>query len=99
MLPTIALSMTIFLTACVDRNAQRLAEARAEQARADLVDEALAVAELPELPADCRRREASGVEEGDRLDVALLKAERAIGRGNARVSRCAAWHDDLRATP
>lgn len=88
--------MLIFLTSCADRNAERIAEARAEQARADLVEEALSLPELPELPADCRKRESSGVVEGDRLDVALLKAERAIGRGNARVSRCAAFHDDLR---
>lgn len=91
--------MAIFLSACGGNAAKRLGEAEAEKARADLVDEALSLSELPDLPADCRRREASGVEEGDRLDVALLKAERAIGRGNARVGRCAAWHDELRARP
>lgn len=51
---------------------------------------------LPELPADCRRAERSGVALGDRLDAAALKADGALGRANARLARCAAWHDALR---
>ena len=61
------------------------------------MEAALAADALPDLPADCRKREASGVQEGDRLDLALLKAERAIGRGNARIGRCAAFYDEVKA--
>lgn len=62
-----------------------------------MVDTAIAEGrKLPERPADCRRKEYSGVAEGERLDVAWLKAERALGRANARVERCAAWDDDFR---
>jgi hypothetical protein len=52
---------------------------------------------LPDLPPDCRRKEASGVREGDRLDVALFKAEDALWRANARVTRCAGLYDRVKA--
>lgn len=87
--------MAILLSACASAS-DRLGQARGEEARADLVDEALEVGGLPDLPADCRRREVSGVTVGDRLDVALLKSERALGRSNDRVTRCAAFYDVLR---
>jgi hypothetical protein len=87
--------MAILLSACASAG-DRLGRARGEEARADLVDEALGVAALPDLPADCRRREASGVKVGDRLDVALLKSERALGRANDRVTRCAGFYDEVR---
>ncbi|WP_298981609.1 hypothetical protein [uncultured Roseibium sp.] len=45
------------------------------------------------LPPDCRKRERSGVREGDPLDLALLKTDQALGNANARVARCAAFHD------
>ncbi|WP_286182999.1 hypothetical protein [Labrenzia sp. R4_1] len=50
----------------------------------------------PALPHDCRRQERSGVQEGEPLDVALIKTDQALGRANARVRRCAAWHDEFR---
>jgi hypothetical protein len=28
--------------------------------------------------------------------VALIKTDQALGRANARVARCAAWHDKYR---
>lgn len=87
--------MALWLTGCASL-ADRLGEAERDRARADLVGEALDVAALPELPADCRRREASGVRIGDRLDVALLKSERALGRSNDRVMRCAVFYDQVR---
>lgn len=87
--------MALWLTGCASL-ADRMGKARQDEARADLVGEALDVAALPELPADCRRREASGVRVGDRLDVALLKSERALGRANDRVVRCAGFYDDLK---
>lgn len=60
-----------------------------------MVDQALAIHSQPELPADCRILEQSGVRVGDRLDVALLKSERALGRANARVERCAEFYDSI----
>jgi len=52
---------------------------------------------LPALPEDCRFLTRAGVQEGDRLDVALLKIDRALSRQNARITRCAEWYDQLRA--
>jgi hypothetical protein len=51
---------------------------------------------MPDLPADCRKRERSGVRIGDPLDTALIRTDRALGRANARVTRCAAWYDQVR---
>lgn len=49
----------------------------------------------PNLPSDCRQDDVkSGAAIGDRADVAWLKAERALSQQNARVGRCAKWHDD-----
>lgn len=66
----------------------------------DKVAEALELAsrrpELPALPADCRAIERSGVKRGERLDAALVKADAALARQNARTVRCAAWHDETR---
>lgn len=50
---------------------------------------------MPGLPGDCRRRERSGVRAGDPLDTALIKTDQALGRANARVKRCAEWHDEI----
>lgn len=91
----LALSTAILLSACASAG-DRLGRARGEEARADLVDDALGVSALPDLPADCRHREASGVKVGDRLDVALLKSERALGRSNDRVMRCAGFYDQMK---
>lgn len=52
---------------------------------------------LPALPEDCRALSRAGVQEGDRLDVALLKIDRALTRQNMRTTRCAEWYDQLRA--
>lgn len=60
-----------------------------------MVDQALAIRTHPALPADCRIREQSGVKAGDRLDIALLKSERALGRANARVERCADFYEKV----
>lgn len=94
----LALSTTLFLTGCGTDLAGRLGAAEGDKARADLVDEALSAGALPDLPADCRLAERSGVVTGDRLDVALLKAERALGRQNARGDRCAAFYDAVKAS-
>ena len=94
---TAVLSISFCLTGCANNQAL-LQQAAAQKANADVAGQAIAEAKkLPEKPADCRRKETSGVVLGDRLDVAYLKAERAIQRGNARIERCAAWDDEFRA--
>lgn len=50
---------------------------------------------FPPYPDDCRKRERSGVRMGERLDVALIRTDQALGRANARISRCAAWYDGI----
>ena len=52
---------------------------------------------LPQLPMDCRGISRADVQEGDRLDVALLKTDRALSRQNGRSTRCSEWYDQLRA--
>ncbi len=49
----------------------------------------------PNLPDDCRKQERSGVRMGEPLDTALIRTDRALGRANARVKRCADWHDQV----
>lgn len=89
--------MTVFLTGCVTAEG-RLNRAGAVKGEAGIVSSAIEeLKSLPDLPADCSRREVSGVRKGDRLDVALVKTDRALGRANARVGRCAAWYGDLKA--
>jgi hypothetical protein len=87
----------MFLAGCTTDSAA-LNAAASQAASADIVPQAIEAARrLPELPPDCRRREGSGVAIGDRLDVALLKTDRALGRANDRVTRCAAWFEDIDA--
>lgn len=84
----IALLTALFLSACAtDRD-------RAENAGAALGTVA-GSAGWPALPDDCRKQERSGVRPGDPLDTALIRTDRALGRANARVTRCAGWHDDI----
>lgn len=93
--------MMVFLAGC-DPN--RFARAAAERAAADQVPAALAVAEeerrlgrtLPTYPDQCRRTHRSGVAEGDRLDAALVKTDRALSRANGQIRECAGWYDEMR---
>jgi len=85
--------MALLLASCADG---RFILAVQDEAKADLVDQALAVQPvitLPNLPADCRKREHSGVTEGMRLDEALLRTDSGLAGANARVGRCANWYD------
>ena len=85
----IAVLMTVWLAGC-----------QTDKDRALGAGVALGLAQavpLPELPADCRRKERSGVKAGDPLDTALIKTDNALGRANARVTRCAGWYDDYKA--
>lgn len=92
--------MAIFLSACETTSPlDRIGQAAGTTADAGQVDAALAAARhLPDLPADCREEERSGVTLSDRLDVAVLRGDQALTRANQRVRRCAGWHDDLRAS-
>jgi len=87
--PWMLLLVPLFLSGCIT------AEERAISAGARLGKAAAEARPNPALPADCRLKERSGVREGEPLDVALIKTDQALGRANARVLRCAAWHDDF----
>lgn len=81
--------MALSLSACgtVDGRLQAAAETQGHiEARRD----------LPDLPEDCRKRERSGVRAGEPLDTALIRVDQALGRANARVKRCADWHDQIK---
>ncbi len=52
---------------------------------------------FPDLPDDYRRLSYSAVRAGYRLDVAVLKADAALARQNARTTHCADWYDQLQA--
>lgn len=71
------------------------ADERADRAASDL-GRARAGALLPAYPADCRKTERTGVRAGEPLDLALLRADQALGRANARLARCGRWYDTLR---
>lgn len=86
------------MVACASDRAA-LDRASTDAARADIVDTAIAVAgRQPERPADCVSKEWSGVTGGERLDVAWLKAERALERTRARQDRCNAWDREQKAS-
>lgn len=86
-----ALWIPIFLSACGQTDVARVQDAgeKVGVARAEQV--------LPDLPEDCRRRFYSGVREGERQDVALLKTDAALARHYALTGYCADWYDQLRA--
>ena len=79
----------ILLTACATVDDRLTAAATRE-------GEVKATRQLPSYPSDCRKRERSGVHEGEPLDVALIRTDQALGRANARVARCAHWYDDIK---
>ncbi|MBB5515747.1 hypothetical protein FHS89_001767 [Rubricella aquisinus] len=81
--------MTLFCVACAPTDRDRV------EAAGRAVGEARAEALLPELPDDCRKTTRIGAVAGDRLDVALLRADNALDQQNRRTLRCADWYDDL----
>jgi hypothetical protein len=86
-----ALSMMAFCAGCARTDTDRLLRAgeRIGTDRAGVL--------LPDYPADCRVQARAGVQEGDRLDVAVLRVDAALAGQNARIARCADWYDDLRS--
>ncbi len=97
------LSVLISAAGCATDKA-RLGKAAREKAKADVQSDTIDLAEqervasraLPALPAECRKRERSGVDLGERVDVALLKTDQALTRANKRTVNCAAWYDTLK---
>jgi len=85
-----ALSMLIFCAACDQTEARLDVVGAGYGARA-------AERALPALPEDCRVLSLAGVQAGDRLDIALLKIDRALTRQNMRTTRCVDWYGQLRA--
>ncbi len=82
--------MAIFCASCAPADhAAALRPAASDQASAQPVV-------LPALPSACRAKIRSGVQIGDRLDVALRKTDNALARQHTRVDGCAAWFDELR---
>lgn len=91
----LAASTPVFLAGCATTDEQaRLGNALATADAIRLAQSALAD---PAAPADCKKLERSGVRVGDRLDVALLKTDQALGRANSRVTRCWEWYQRTRA--
>lgn len=84
------LLIPIFCAACSQTDLARVQSAGQD------VGEARAADVWRNLPDDCRRLSRSGVRAGDRLDVAVLKADAALSRQNARTLRCAEWYDGQR---
>ena len=97
----IALLILISSAGCAP---SRFIAAERERAEAGQVDNALSVADeaqaigrtLPEYPDVCRREHRSGVAQGDRLDAALVKTDRALSRANEQIRECATWYDELK---
>ncbi len=82
-----AWSILTFCAACAPTDSARVAQA------GEALGVARAVAVWPDYPSDCRQSERGGLVAGDRLDVAVLKLDRALARQNARTLRCAEWYD------
>ena len=96
--------MMLMLTGCGTDSAL-LGKAYGDQAKADLVDQAIAIGKAgiadarkrPSRPPECRTRFRSGAVAGDGYDVIGLKADRALGRANDRIAWCADLWDQYDA--
>lgn len=89
----------MFLVGCAtDKRLDRATRAAGEAATAGTTVRVIeatreaAKAPLPPLPGDCTGQERSGVSAEDGADVALVKSDKAIGRANDRVRRCAEFY-------
>jgi hypothetical protein len=90
-----------FLAGCAD---DRFARAAVTTANDGQVGAALSVADeerrigrtLPAYPTGCRSIHRSGVATGDRLDLALVKTDRALARANGQIRECAGWYEEIK---
>ena len=89
--------MAMFLASCETAKQKRFNEAQRQIAISEQVEEVIdKVSSLPEYPQDCKVFEKSRVKSGERLDLALVKTDRALSRANSRVKRCSEWYEDLK---
>jgi hypothetical protein len=79
---------------------QRLAAAEEAKATETMIAEAIEIGKrqtpFPPFPAECRGTIRTGVVGADRVDVALLKQDRAVSRANETMAACARLYDKLR---
>lgn len=85
----IVMPLYFLLVACAQTESARI------DAAAQSVGGVRASETWPEYPAECRRVSRAGLQEGDRLDVAVLKLDAALTQQNERAQWCAAWYDQL----
>lgn len=82
--------ITATLTSC--NTTERLNKAATAQGKIQ------ASVTLPDLPSDCRSLEAhASLKEGDELRSVLVRERSALGKANARVTRCAAFYSDTKS--
>lgn len=53
-------------------------------------------APIPAQPAECKGPVRSGATEADRVDVALVRLDSALGKANATLAACSAFYDKIR---
>ena len=87
------MSALIFISGCATDEQVGLDRAAAQVAEAGLIDRAIAVADKPAvkispMPDRCGQREVSGVLQTDRLDIAVVKSDAALGRANTKIGEC-----------
>lgn len=81
---------TLTLSGCASSN-QRLIETSVAKGVAQ------AQITLPELPADCRRKEPHApLAVGREVRIVLKDERKALNRANDRIVRCADFYDDAR---
>lgn len=99
--PLACLLCAILASGCATDRA-RLAAAEQAKAQLGAIDEAATLGAasepLPPQPPDCRQKVGSGVRGEDRVDVALVKQDRALGRANALLAACAQFYEGVRAS-
>jgi hypothetical protein len=79
----------IFLISCgTDPETARLQAAAAASGVAS-------VTYMPELPEDCRVQLDSKLAGNERLDIYALRMKTSVIDQNERITRCAAFHDDI----
>lgn len=99
------LLMSLFLTGCGTNNAaDRLAGAKISEETGKQLDKQAVIADnrvkealkLPPYPAACSKTVNSNIKKGDRLDIALDKADIALLSANNTIRRCANWYNSQR---
>gem|GEM_PF-1188694 len=66
----------------------RLAEQKTNQAIVE-------ARQIPNLPDFCRDRPRAGIRNGENLQSAIIRYDRALTRAGSTISKCAEWYDNL----